>query len=245
MALYGGAAYIKTSNKRVICAVGDAFSNQTFDGNLAITVGDDILVDFQGNYDSSEDDYNCGSLDNILVTYYSKINLTSTDHKNSLTLFPGQYINFLANSTITCESTVYLTCTTCPEIKRIHHVHGPATIVIPYGSNNIIYTHMKFTGAVLFESKYDFSLSLLCQSFTSSIPIKFRKCPLSFTFNSSSMVCVPCKNCDSHLYRFSLREGVACLKYGYWYSNTDNSLYHCYSPYCKSAQSLESCPVYK
>ena len=239
LAIFGGAVYINTNNVDLICNLSQIFFGVTFIDNQAITEGNDILVKYNGNYSS-----NSTIPHYIDIIYYSKLYLVSMDNQNSITVFPGEYIRFKASSIATCEAILYLTCNSSVNNCQINNicVHGSETVTIPFGQPPI-YTNLQLTAPN--EHFTNIILSVSCLNYTSTIPINIKPCPLSYTYNKTNMMCVPCSHCNSELYVSSVTpyQNVACLKHGYWYGEGSHLIYACDYPYCRDINDRKECPI--
>ena len=219
--------------------------NIVYKGNYALNKGNDILIDF-GSVPPANIKM-CDSGANYETTY-SRIDIAPVQGGTShLTVFPGQSIKFQAISNGVCQATMYITCNankvnSCP--SELISLTGPSEVVIPEGSHTIT-TDLKIKtdiNVTYIDTSIDIKLQSFCDSSQATVSVTVRNCSLGFTFNETDAMCNGCEDCNSDFYQYSLEEGVACIRYNYWYGshNGQTIIKPCYYPYCKFG---DKCPL--
>uniref|UniRef100_A0A1X7SUW9 TNFR-Cys domain-containing protein n=1 Tax=Amphimedon queenslandica TaxID=400682 RepID=A0A1X7SUW9_AMPQE len=252
-AVLGGAIYVRVYIvSDVPCSFIELYIStfQTIDivykGNYALNKGNDILIDF-GSVPPAGIEM-CSSGKNY-ETIYSKIDIAPIQSGTSyLTVFPGQSIKFQAISISVCQARMYITCTadnrinSCP--PESISLSGSSKVIIPQG-NHTIMTDLKIKTDINVthsDTSTDLKLQSFCDSSQSIVSVMLLNCSLGFTFNETERMCQGCKDCDSSFYQYSLDEGIACIRYNYWYGthNGQTIIEPCYYPYCKFG---DKCPL--
>uniref|UniRef100_A0A1X7TNJ2 G-protein coupled receptors family 3 profile domain-containing protein n=1 Tax=Amphimedon queenslandica TaxID=400682 RepID=A0A1X7TNJ2_AMPQE len=252
-AVLGGAIYVRMYIAgNVSCSFIKQYTstfqtiNIVYKGNYALNKGNDILIDF-GSVPPAGIEM-CSSGKNY-ETIYSKIDIAPIQSGTShLTVFPGQSIKFQAISISLCQATMYITCSadnkinSCP--PELISLSGSSKVVILEG-NHTITTDLKIKtdiNVTRSDTSIDLKFQSFCDSSQSTVSVTLLNCSLGFTFNETERMCRGCDDCDSTFYQFSLDEGIACIRYNYWYGSHDGQtiIEPCFYPYCKFG---DNCPL--
>ena len=242
VASYGGAIYIDQT--RCFVTFITSFHNTSFIfHNNHATSGSSIFS--VQNWCASTSNAGCQAMQDA-ITIVSLPTTMLFNKNNSTSIFPGQTI--VGDMTIidcfgnvsSCIADVYLTCN--GKICFNYELLGRSSIILSNGSTN---THLTLSRANSGKSDNP-KLKPICKSSTEELPLALLidvvllDCPLGFIFNSIVGQCeCAIKNADTVLI-CSKDIGATCVKWGYWYSASNNGVTECIHLFCD--YSSRKCP---
>ena len=267
-ALYGGAIYIDVDFLDY-CYINDPYCNMTTairdnrassSGNNLYLTNPNVAFDCLSTYldncynisDYLDKKLGFGSSGSEIGFMYGDNDTTSI-----LTIFPGQ--NIVVNTSVygafdersSCVASVYLQCEnqviSCGYGDEFLQLEGPTKITLSKGVFTSDLRLLAPNKADNFTTFSQPSLHFECRYSNQAILyLNIKKCPLGFTYNSSSSMC-QCAWEDHHNYACSLKEGKSCIAKGYWYGRLTIGgkdfyiLVKCQYLYC--SRDAQDCPA--
>ena len=242
MAFFGGAIYVdqNTCFLKRDCSVSDYFIVQ---GNHA-NYGRDIFSVYNWCNDNIKNDDNCKMIQSTFNIVPISVNLSLS--YSSIQIFPGQIIvldmivtDCFDNSS--CLADVYFDSTESRNFNG-YTLHGPSTVSL-YGGSVITGLTVGTSTSNYTAGKENFLLRFVCKFSIDAhvtVNVTLLECPLGF--NSSSEQC-ECAIPNSGHFLCSKDAGIACVKIGYWYSNSSQTVLPCTHSFCDFSDSRNKCDL--
>ena len=242
MASFGGAIYVdqNTCFLKRDCSVSDYFIVQ---GNHA-NYGRDIFSVYNWCNNINNDD-NCKIQSTFNIVPIS-VNLNLSN--SSIQIFPGQIIVLdmivtdCFDNNSSCLAEVYFDSTESRNFTG-YTLHGPSTVSLYGGSVTTGLTVGTSTSNYTAGKGNFLLLRFVCKFSIDAhvtVNVTLLECPLGF--NSSSEQC-ECAIPNSEHFLCSKDAGIACVKIGYWYSNSSQTVLPCTHSFCDFSDSRNKCDL--
>ena len=241
MAFFGGAIYVdqNTCFLKRDCNV----SYFIVRGNHA-NYGRDIFSVYNWCNDINNDD-NCKMIQSTFNIVPTSVNLNLS--YSSIQIFPGQIIVLdmivtdCFDNNSSCLADVYFDSTESRNFSG-YTLHGPSTVSL-YGGSVTTGLTVGTSTSNYTAGKENFLLRFVCKfSIDAHVTVNviLLECPLGF--NSSSEQC-ECAIPNSEHFLCSKDAGIACVKIGYWYSNSSQTVLPCTNSFCDFSDSRNKCDL--
>ena len=206
--------------------------------------GPDIFSVYNWCNDINNDD-NCKMIQSTFNIVPTSVDLNLSN--SFIQIFPGQIIVLdmivtdCFNNNSSCLADVYFDSTESRSFGD-YTLQGPSTVSLHGGS---VMTGLTVgTSAIMLGKDNILSLQFVCKFSIDAhvtVNVTLLGCPLGFDYNSSSEQCECAPN--SEYFVCSKDAGIACVKIGYWYSSSSQTILPCTHLFCDFSDFRNKCDL--